>query len=153
MCAASMACCCHIVVLNACCELFCRMHGASLCRSAGCFGFVMSCRSSLYIVQQVLAYAKHLTTLLWCHSCIAFVLTACVIHALLVWQHVRTVEPGEQCAGYLDALGNAMLATCRAIPHGVLCFFPSWGLLNAARDQWLVTGEHCALFPYTSRLV
>ena len=33
-----------------------------------------------------------------------------------------------------------MLATCQAIPNGVLCFFPSWGLLNAARDQWLVTG-------------
>ena len=48
------------------------------------------------------------------------------------------------CAGYLDALGNAMLTTCRAIPNGVLCFFPSWGLLNAARDQWLVTGKrHC----------
>ncbi|DBB13972.1 TPA: Fanconi anemia group J protein [Trebouxia sp. C0006] len=46
----------------------------------------------------------------------------------------------RQDAGYLDALGNAMLATCRAIPNGVLCFFPSWGLLNAARDQWLVTG-------------
>ncbi|DBA96498.1 TPA: hypothetical protein ACH3X1_015378 [Trebouxia sp. C0004] len=46
----------------------------------------------------------------------------------------------RQDAGYLDALGNAMLAICRAIPNGVLCFFPSWGLLNAARDQWLVTG-------------
>lgn len=33
-----------------------------------------------------------------------------------------------------------MLAMCQAIPNGVLCFFPSWGLLNAARDQWLVTG-------------
>ncbi|KAL0032408.1 hypothetical protein WJX79_009909 [Trebouxia sp. C0005] len=46
----------------------------------------------------------------------------------------------RQDAGYLDALGNAMLAMCQAIPNGVLCFFPSWGLLNAARDQWLVTG-------------
>ena len=51
---------------------------------------------------------------------------------------------GACCAGYLDALGNAMLATCQAIPHGVLCFFPSWGLLNAARDQWLVTGERAS---------
>lgn len=44
------------------------------------------------------------------------------------------------CAAYLDALGSAMLMLCQAVPHGVLCFFPSWGLLNAARDQWLVTG-------------
>ena len=43
--------------------------------------------------------------------------------------------------GYLDALGHAMLSVCQAIPNGVLCFFPSWGLLNAARDQWLVTGK------------
>ena len=51
-------------------------------------------------------------------------------------------------AGYLDALGTAMISACQAIPNGVLCFFPSWGLLNAARDQWLVTGAanlstHC----------
>ena len=51
------------------------------------------------------------------------------------------------CAGtgYLDALGTAMLMLCQAVPHGVLCFFPSWGLLNAARDQWLVTGDPTCL--------
>lgn len=49
------------------------------------------------------------------------------------------------CAAYLDALGSAMLMLCQAVPHGVLCFFPSWGLLNAARDQWLVTGKRCVL--------
>ena len=59
------------------------------------------------------------------------------------------LQPRTVHAAYLDALGSAMLMLCRAVPHGVLCFFPSWGLLNAARDQWLVTGtvscfvSHC----------
>ena len=60
-----------------------------------------------------------------------------------------SVNVAKSVTGYLDALGHAMLSVCQAIPNGVLCFFPSWGLLNAARDQWLVTGKcmkrHCCV--------
>ena len=44
-------------------------------------------------------------------------------------------------AGYQDALGTAILAACRNIPDGVLCFFPSWGLLNAATQGWAASGK------------
>ncbi|KAK9866284.1 hypothetical protein WJX84_009214 [Apatococcus fuscideae] len=43
-------------------------------------------------------------------------------------------------AGYQDALGSAILAACRAIPDGVLCFFPSWGLLTSAAQCWSASG-------------
>ena len=58
------------------------------------------------------------------------------------------LQPRTVHAAYLDALGSAMLMLCRAVPHGVLCFFPSWGLLNAARDQWLVTGTVSCLLSH-----
>ncbi|KAK9819452.1 hypothetical protein WJX74_007251 [Apatococcus lobatus] len=43
-------------------------------------------------------------------------------------------------AGYQDALGTAILTACQNIPDGVLCFFPSWGLLSAATQCWSASG-------------
>lgn len=33
-----------------------------------------------------------------------------------------------------------MLAWCHAVPHGVLCFFPSYGLLERVEQRWRDTG-------------
>ena len=41
---------------------------------------------------------------------------------------------------YLAGLGSVLLAACAHVPHGVLCFFPSWGLLHAATAQWKLSG-------------
>lgn len=41
---------------------------------------------------------------------------------------------------YLNGLGSVLLAACAPVPHGVLFFFPSWGLLHAATAQWKLSG-------------
>ena len=41
---------------------------------------------------------------------------------------------------YLTGLGSVLLAACASVPHGVLCFFPAWGLLHAATAQWKLSG-------------
>eukprot|EP00667_Euglena_gracilis_P002857 EG_transcript_2862 len=45
------------------------------------------------------------------------------------FQHAHT-------AAYHAALGQALLALCRAIPQGVLCFLPSYALLDAVVRRW-----------------
>ena len=41
---------------------------------------------------------------------------------------------------YLTGLGSVLLAACASVPHGVLCFFPAWGLLHAATAHWKQSG-------------
>lgn len=74
------------------------------------------------------------------------------------WRYLSTVTLQmtpvfAHAAGYLDAIGSALITACGCIPSGVLCFFPSWSLLNACRDRWLLTGKYtprmffiCVLF-------
>lgn len=50
------------------------------------------------------------------------------------------LDYGCHVAGYLDAVGAAVVMACGCIPSGLLCFFPSWSLLNSCRDRWLLTG-------------
>jgi Fanconi anemia group J protein len=37
-------------------------------------------------------------------------------------------------------LGNTILEVCKVIPYGVLCFLPSYGLLEALRHHWQMSG-------------
>ena len=46
----------------------------------------------------------------------------------------------QDSAGYQDELGEAVLRCCAAIPHGVLCFFPSYSFLDKAHARWRATG-------------
>jgi Fanconi anemia group J protein len=46
----------------------------------------------------------------------------------------------QDSAGYQDELGETVLQCCRAIPHGVLCFFPSYSFLDKAHARWKATG-------------
>ncbi len=39
-----------------------------------------------------------------------------------------------------DDLGESVLACCRCVPQGVLCFFPSYHLLNIMMTRWKATG-------------
>ena len=55
-------------------------------------------------------------------------------------------------AGYLDAVGSAIIMACGCIPSGLLCFFPSWSLLNSCRDRWLLTGTCRPLCTYATCL-
>eukprot|EP00960_Hanusia_phi_P027503 746864-Hanusia_phi.AAC.4 len=41
---------------------------------------------------------------------------------------------------YQDNLGQAVLELCKIIPFGVLCFFPSYGLLEKVKSRWIATG-------------
>jgi len=43
-----------------------------------------------------------------------------------------------------DELGRLLLAVCRTVPHGVLCFLPSYSLLEKLITRWNSTGlaEH-----------
>ena len=40
-----------------------------------------------------------------------------------------TYRSSEQL-GFQDELGELLLAVCAAIPNGVLCFFPSYSMLD-----------------------
>ncbi|XP_063613872.1 Fanconi anemia group J protein homolog, partial [Penaeus indicus] len=42
--------------------------------------------------------------------------------------------------GFQDELGKLVLDVCRAVPRGVLCFLPSYSLLNKLLDRWQMTG-------------
>ncbi|XP_021939262.1 Fanconi anemia group J protein homolog isoform X2 [Zootermopsis nevadensis] len=41
---------------------------------------------------------------------------------------------------FRQELGNTILEVCKVIPYGVLCFLPSYGLLEALRQHWLMSG-------------
>ncbi|XP_057365993.1 Fanconi anemia group J protein-like [Daphnia carinata] len=41
---------------------------------------------------------------------------------------------------YQDELGRLLLSVCQTIPHGVLCFLPSYSLLEKLVDRWQATG-------------
>jgi Fanconi anemia group J protein len=36
---------------------------------------------------------------------------------------------------FRQELGNTIIQVCKVIPYGVLCFLPSYGLLEALRQQ------------------
>ncbi|XP_064612486.1 LOW QUALITY PROTEIN: Fanconi anemia group J protein homolog, partial [Liolophura sinensis] len=42
--------------------------------------------------------------------------------------------------GFQDELGKLVLEVCRAIPHGVLCFLPSYKMLDKLSERWQLTG-------------
>ncbi|XP_069987166.1 Fanconi anemia group J protein homolog isoform X2 [Penaeus vannamei] len=42
--------------------------------------------------------------------------------------------------GFQDELGKLVLDVCRSVPRGVLCFLPSYSLLNKLLDRWQITG-------------
>ncbi|CAG7719956.1 unnamed protein product, partial [Allacma fusca] len=41
---------------------------------------------------------------------------------------------------YQDELGQLVLRVCQAMPHGILCFFPSYRLLEKVSERWRSTG-------------
>lgn len=48
----------------------------------------------------------------------------------------RTAETFE----FQDEIGSILWDVCKAVPHGVLCFFPSYGMMNKLAQRWQVTG-------------
>ncbi|XP_071541699.1 Fanconi anemia group J protein homolog isoform X2 [Panulirus ornatus] len=42
--------------------------------------------------------------------------------------------------GFQDELGRLVLSVCRAVPRGILCFLPSYAMLNKLLDRWQNTG-------------
>uniref|UniRef100_W5MCG4 DNA 5'-3' helicase n=1 Tax=Lepisosteus oculatus TaxID=7918 RepID=W5MCG4_LEPOC len=73
-----------------------------------------------------------------------------VIKKSQVW--VGTVGAGPQgrklCAtfqhtetyAFQDEVGALMLSVCQAVAHGVLCFLPSYKMLDKLRERWMHTG-------------
>lgn len=41
---------------------------------------------------------------------------------------------------FQDEVGKAVLNICETVPHGVLCFFPSYNMLDKLSKRWQVTG-------------
>ncbi|XP_064119923.1 Fanconi anemia group J protein-like isoform X2 [Macrobrachium nipponense] len=41
---------------------------------------------------------------------------------------------------FQDEIGRLVLSVCEAIPHGVLCFLPSYSMLNKLYERWQSTG-------------
>ena len=51
----------------------------------------------------------------------------------------KSVTLQESCRGSLqDAIGEAILATSRVVPDGLLCFMPSYSLLDRLSQRWQV---------------
>ncbi|KAK8774435.1 hypothetical protein V5799_011035 [Amblyomma americanum] len=48
----------------------------------------------------------------------------------------RTAETFE----FQDEIGSILWDICKAVPHGVLCFFPSYGMMNKLAQRWQLTG-------------
>ena len=59
-----------------------------------------------------------------------------------VWQgqELLGTYKNNRSPGYLDAIGGAVCELVTNIPHGVLCFFPSYTLLDSAHARWKETG-------------
>ncbi|GAB1296612.1 Fanconi anemia group J protein homolog [Apodemus speciosus] len=49
------------------------------------------------------------------------------------FQHTETFE-------FQDEVGMLLLSVCRAVSQGVLCFLPSYKLLEKLRERWIFTG-------------
>ncbi|XP_068124843.1 Fanconi anemia group J protein isoform X2 [Hyperolius riggenbachi] len=73
-----------------------------------------------------------------------------VIHKSQVW--VGTIGAGPKgrklCAtfqhtetfDFQDEIGALLLSVCQTISHGVLCFLPSYKMLEKLKDRWIHTG-------------
>ncbi|XP_072273320.1 Fanconi anemia group J protein isoform X2 [Pyxicephalus adspersus] len=73
-----------------------------------------------------------------------------VIHKSQVW--VGTIGAGPKgrklCAtfqhtetfDFQDEVGALLLSVCQAVSHGVLCFLPSYKMLEKLKDRWMHTG-------------
>eukprot|EP00079_Xenopus_tropicalis_P033313 XP_017947084.1 PREDICTED: Fanconi anemia group J protein isoform X3 [Xenopus tropicalis] len=73
-----------------------------------------------------------------------------VIHKSQVW--VGTVGAGPKgrklCAtfqhtetfDFQDEIGALLLSVCQTVSHGVLCFLPSYKMLEKLKDRWMHTG-------------
>ena len=42
--------------------------------------------------------------------------------------------------GFQDEVGGFVARVVESVPHGVLCFFPSYGMMEKMRRRWGVTG-------------
>ncbi|NXV74669.1 FANCJ protein, partial [Atlantisia rogersi] len=49
------------------------------------------------------------------------------------FQHTETFE-------FQDEVGALLLSVCQTVGHGILCFLPSYKLLDKLKDRWLHTG-------------
>lgn len=49
------------------------------------------------------------------------------------FQHTETFD-------FQDELGALLLSICQTVSHGVLCFLPSYKMLDKLRDRWMHTG-------------
>ncbi|MBZ3869889.1 Fanconi anemia group J protein [Sciurus carolinensis] len=49
------------------------------------------------------------------------------------FQHTETFE-------FQDEVGALLLSVCQTVSHGILCFLPSYKLLEKLRERWLYTG-------------
>ncbi|KAK6473236.1 Fanconi anemia group J protein-like protein [Huso huso] len=49
------------------------------------------------------------------------------------FQHTETFD-------FQDEVGGLLLNICQAVPHGVLCFLPSYKMLDKLQDRWVHTG-------------
>lgn len=57
--------------------------------------------------------------------------------------HAQSLEGtfrNHEQAGYQDALGESIERVCQTVPHGVLCFFPSYSLQDKLIQRWRITG-------------
>ncbi|XP_065934696.1 Fanconi anemia group J protein homolog isoform X1 [Magallana gigas] len=50
-----------------------------------------------------------------------------------VYRSVETLQ-------FQDELGDLVLRVCQHVPHGVLCFVPSYSTLSKLRNRWEITG-------------
>jgi len=50
-----------------------------------------------------------------------------------------TYKSSEQFS-FQDELGELVLGVCGAVPNGVLCFFPSYSMLDKLEKRWRMTG-------------
>ncbi|KJE93145.1 fanconi anemia J, variant 1 [Capsaspora owczarzaki ATCC 30864] len=50
------------------------------------------------------------------------------------------VYKSAETFSYQDEVGQLVLRVCRTVPHGVLCFFPSYSLLEKMTLRWRDTG-------------
>ena len=46
----------------------------------------------------------------------------------------------QDSIAFQDSLGKTILGFCRTIPHGVLCFFPSYTLMEKVLSRWEASG-------------
>ncbi|XP_077996428.1 Fanconi anemia group J protein homolog [Glandiceps talaboti] len=73
-----------------------------------------------------------------------------VIHNSQVW--VGTIATGPsggilnatykfaETFSFQDEMGQLVLGVCRSIPHGVLCFLPSYNMMDKLCNRWKITG-------------